>query len=83
MPYQNLEELPQDAKELPQGAQQEYMAAFNAAESDGLDQSGAKEVAWNSVKMAYEKGSNGQWQHRNDAQRSESSPLGNVGSSGT
>ncbi|MBE9177571.1 ChaB family protein [Oculatella sp. LEGE 06141] len=83
MPYQNLDELPQDVKEkMPQGAQQAFVAAFNAAESDGMSKDAATQVAWNSVKQEYNQDKDGTWYHRED-RKSESSPLGNVGSSGT
>lgn len=65
MPYDNIDNLPQDVKEkLPQGAQQIFMAAFNGASSDGMSEDAAREVAWNSVKNSYEPGGNGQWQHK-------------------
>ena len=63
MPYSKLDDLPSDIREkLPQGAQQIFMAAFNSAQSDGLSEDGATNVAWNSVKRGYEQGSDGQWQ---------------------
>ncbi|NJK49515.1 cation transport regulator ChaB [Candidatus Gracilibacteria bacterium] len=68
MPYDTLEQLPNDVKEkLPQGAQQIFMAAFNSASSDGLSEQGAIQVAWNSVKNSYEEGKDGKWQHKPDA----------------
>jgi cation transport regulator len=47
--------------ELPQEAQQIFAAAFKAAQSDGMSEEGARQVAWNSVKNQYEKGSDGKW----------------------
>ncbi|MCU0534672.1 MAG: ChaB family protein [Hydrococcus sp. Prado102] len=68
MPYDTLEQLPNEVKEkLPQGAQQIFMAAFNSASSDGLSEEGAIKVAWNSVKNSYEEGKDGKWQHKPDA----------------
>jgi len=65
MPYQNIEELPNDVKEqLPQGAQQIFCAAYNSASRDGLNDNQAHQVAWNSVKNSYEQGEQGQWQHK-------------------
>lgn len=67
MAYNNIEELPQDIKEqMPQGAQQIFVAAFNAANHDGMSEDGAREVAWNSVKSRYYQGSDGKWQLRTD-----------------
>jgi cation transport regulator len=66
MAYQNLEELPQEVNQMPQGAKQIFMAAFNAAEHDGMSQNGATEVAWNSVKSRYYQGDDGKWQIRTD-----------------
>ncbi|MBE9005167.1 ChaB family protein [Fortiea sp. LEGE XX443] len=64
MAYNKIEELPQDIQEkLPQHAQQIFFAAFNAAQSDGLSEEGANNVAWNSVRNEYEQGKNGEW-HR-------------------
>ncbi len=47
--------------ELPQPAQQIFAAAFKAAQSDGISEEGARQVAWNSVKNQFEKGSDGKW----------------------
>ncbi|MBD2296748.1 ChaB family protein [Anabaena sphaerica FACHB-251] len=64
MPYSKIEELPQDIKDrLPQHAQQIFVAAFNAAKSDGMIENDALEVAWNSVHNEFEPDSEGNW-HR-------------------
>ncbi|HLP90598.1 MAG TPA: ChaB family protein [Nostocaceae cyanobacterium] len=64
MPYKNIEELPQEISEkLPQHAKQIFVAAFNAAQSNGMSEQGAQEVAWNSVHNEYEPDTTGQW-HR-------------------
>jgi cation transport regulator len=80
MPYQSAETLPQDVKSLPQGAQQIFIAAFNSAESDGLSQDGATQVAWNSVKAEYNQGQDGQWVHKSDDRDDavDTSPLGSM-----
>ena len=50
MTYNKIDELPAEITEqLPQHAQQIFLAAFNAAQSDGMSEDGAKSVAWNSV----------------------------------
>ncbi|WP_066380951.1 MULTISPECIES: ChaB family protein [unclassified Anabaena] len=64
MPYNKIDELPQDIKEqLPEHAQQMFMAAFNSAQRDGMSEQGACDVAWSSVRNEYEQGSDRQW-HR-------------------
>jgi len=78
MAYQQLENLPQDIKDqLPQDAQQIFMAAFNGAESDGISESGAQEVAWNTIKHDYRKGDDGKW-HRYPQETTDHSPLGSI-----
>jgi len=65
MGYSKVEELPQDIKEqLPEHAQQIFFAAFNAAQSDGLSEEGARTVAWNSVKNEYQQSKGGQWSRK-------------------
>jgi cation transport regulator len=62
-----IDELAQDVKEqLPQEAQQIFVAAFNAAHSDGLSEEGARQVAWNSVKNQYKQGDDGKWHIKAD-----------------
>lgn len=64
MPYETIEALPQDVQnKLPQEAQKIYMAAFNSATRDGLNEDAAQETAWNSVKNSYQEGNDGQWHH--------------------
>ncbi|BAB75792.1 ChaB family protein [Anabaena sp. FACHB-709] len=65
MPYQQISELPQEIREqLPEHAQQIFFAAFNAAQSDGLSEEGAVDVAWNSVRNEYKQDNDGQWQRK-------------------
>ncbi len=60
-----LEEFPQEIQEtLADGSQQIFVAAFNSAVSDGLDETAATQVAWNSLKPNYEKGPDGKWHFR-------------------
>ncbi len=67
MPYSKIDELPQELQQqLPQEAQQIFVAAFNAAQHDGLSEDGAREVAWNSVKNSYKEGADGKWQIKGD-----------------
>jgi len=80
MAFQSVEDLPQEAKELPAGAQNIFLAAFKSATSDGLNEQSAVEVAWNSVFAEYEKGEDGQWKHKPDA-RADHGPLGSMQSS--
>jgi cation transport regulator len=63
MPAKQIDDLPSEVREqLPQGAQQIFLAAFNSAHHDGLSEEGATRVAWNSVERGYEKGADGKWQ---------------------
>ncbi|ARV59502.1 cation transport regulator ChaB [Nostocales cyanobacterium HT-58-2] len=65
MAVSNIEELSQELKDqlqdLPQEGKQIFVAAFNAAQSDGISEEGARQVAWNSVRNQYEQGSDGKW----------------------
>lgn len=62
MAYQNVQDLPSEVTEkLPQHGQQLFMAAFNAASDNGMDEKSATEVAWNSVKNSYKEDKDGNW----------------------
>lgn len=62
MPKQ-ISDFPAEIKEqLPEGAQNIFLAAFNSAQEDGMDEQAATNLAWNSVKRGYEQGSDGSWQ---------------------
>jgi cation transport regulator len=64
MTYSKIEELPQDIQDrLPQHAQQIFVAGFNAATRDGMNENDAVEVAWNSVRNEFEPDKEGNW-HR-------------------
>lgn len=63
MAYSKVDELPAEIKQqLPDHAQQMFMAAFNSAQSDGMSEEAAKNVAWNSVKQRYQQGQDGKWE---------------------
>ncbi|AFY46524.1 putative cation transport regulator [Nostoc sp. PCC 7524] len=67
MPYNKVDDLPQDIREqLPEHAQQMFMAAFNSAQRDGMSETGASDVAWNSVRNEYEQGGDRQWHRKPD-----------------
>ncbi|MBF2008712.1 ChaB family protein [Chlorogloeopsis fritschii PCC 9212] len=59
----NQQELPEEIRgeNLPQEAQQIFVAAMKAAQSDGISEEGARQIAWNSVREMFEKGLDGQW----------------------
>jgi cation transport regulator len=65
MPVSKVDELPQELKdqlqEVPQEGKQIFVAALNAAQSDGISEEGARQIAWNSVRNQYEQGSDGKW----------------------
>ncbi len=56
-----LENLPSEVNDLPEGAQNIFKAAFKSSQEDGLSREGAINVAWNSVKQGYAQGSDGKW----------------------
>lgn len=64
MAYENLEQLPQEAKELTSEGQNLFMTAFNSAVSDGLSEEKAHQVAWNSVNNTFAKDAEGNWQFK-------------------
>ncbi len=64
-------DLPSEVKEqLPEGAQNIFMAAFKSAQEDGMSEEAARNVAWNSVKNSYEQGEDGKWHHKPDVTNS-------------
>ncbi|ACK68982.1 ChaB family protein [Gloeothece citriformis PCC 7424] len=79
MAYETLEQLPNEVKEkLPQGAQQVFKAAFNSATEDGVNEQDATQIAWNSVRISYQQGSNGQWEPKPQP-TTDNAPIGNMG----
>lgn len=64
MSEMQLDNLPSEVKELPQDAQNIFMAAFKSCQEDGMSQEGALSVAWNTVKHEYEQGEDGNWQRK-------------------
>lgn len=78
MPYKNIDELPDSVKDnLPNHAQEIYMAAFNNAwdeyrdpekrRNDASREETAHRVAWAAVKNKYEKDEEtGNWKKKND-----------------
>lgn len=64
MPYSNLKDLPENIRaNLPQHAQEIYLAAFNNAWDEySHDEERAYRVAWSAVKKNYVKDkSKGEW----------------------
>jgi cation transport regulator len=62
MLYENIEQLPSEIKDnMSKGAQQIFLTAYQAASSNGMNDEGAIQVAWNSVKNTYQKGDDGKW----------------------
>jgi cation transport regulator len=56
-----LENLPSEVNDLPEGAQNIFKAAFKSSQEDGLSRDAAINVAWNSVKQGYAQGEDGKW----------------------
>jgi cation transport regulator len=67
MPDIQVENLPSEVNELPEGAQNIFKAALKSAQEDGISEQGAMNVAWNSVKQGYAQGKDGKWYHKPDA----------------
>ncbi len=65
MSEKHLDEL--SSQQLPdnlrEGAEEIFQSAFDSARADGLDEEGARRVAWNTVQAHYFKGEDGSW-HR-------------------
>jgi cation transport regulator len=77
MAYQNLEDLPAEVTEkLPRHGQQLFMAAFNAASENGMNEKNAAQVAWNSVKNSYKPNQEGQWVSVANTQQDRESIVG-------
>lgn len=74
MQTEQMNQMPAEVQDLPEGARNIFMAAFKSAQEDGMSQEGALDVAWNSVKRGYEKGADGKWQlipqHSNQTNKS-------------
>ncbi len=77
MPYSDIDELPGGVQHvLPKHAQDIYKEAFNSAwdeyknpdnRRDDIDREEvAHKVAWNAVKMKYEKGDDGHWHPKDE-----------------
>jgi cation transport regulator len=65
MPAKQLDEFPAEVREqLADGSQQIFMAAFNSASENGMDEDAAMRVAWNTVEHDYQKGEDGKWHRR-------------------
>lgn len=56
--------LSQETQQLPESARNIFVAAFNSASDNGMDQEAARRVAWNTIEQDYEQGANGAWQRR-------------------
>ena len=62
MPYDNLSDLPDSARNnLPMHAREIYRATYNSAENQYGEESRAHRVAWSSVENKYEKNDKGNW----------------------
>lgn len=67
MPYSRLTDLPDAVRELPEGGQRIYLAAFNSALAQYRDEGKAHATAWAAVKHKYEKGPDGTWRAKESA----------------
>lgn len=54
-------ELSPEIKQLPEHAQQIFLAVFNSAKEDGISEQAALSVGWNSLKDSYEQTNSIEW----------------------
>jgi cation transport regulator len=67
MPYDSLNELPDQVKgNLPKHAQEIYKEAFNSASDEYDQEKTAHKVAWSAVKEKYKKNNNDNWVKKDD-----------------
>ncbi len=59
-------ELPLEIKQLPEHAQQIFLAAFSSAKEDGMSEEAALSVGWNSIKDSYEQTDSGEWKLKSE-----------------
>ena len=77
MTYQELTELPGEVTEkLPQHGQQLFMAAYNAASDNGMEDRNAAKVAWDSVKNSYKEDKDGNWVSIENSQSDNGNIMG-------
>ena len=77
MAYQQLEDLPTEVKgKLPKHGQQLFMAAFNAASDNGMNEEKASKVAWSSVKNSYKEDGEGNWVSIENSQANRQNIIG-------
>ena len=77
MTYKQLEDLPQEvSQKLPKYGQKLFIAAYNAASDNGMDEESATQVAWNSVKNSYKEDRNGNWVSIANSQANRANIIG-------
>lgn len=77
MNFQQLKDLPGEVTEkLPQHGQQLFMAAYNAASEDGMDEKNSTKVAWDSVKNSYKEDQDGNWVSIENSQTDNQNIIG-------
>lgn len=65
MPYETIEDLPAELKDsMPEGARRIFVAAYQSAMSDGLNEEEARQVGFNSLRNMYVQNENGQWEQK-------------------
>jgi cation transport regulator len=80
MPGKQLEDLPSEVRDqLTDGAENIFLAAFNSAQSDGMSEEAAMNVAWNSVKDGYQKGEDGKWHRAPDVSNVTNKGIASAG----
>ena len=59
--YSYPDNMPDTIKNIPEGAQKLFIAAFNATLDDGATEDEARQAGWGAVKNEYEKNADGDW----------------------
>lgn len=73
-------EIPADLQEkLQDGSANIFKAAMESAQSNGMSEEGAMEVAWNTVKNDYRQDGSGNWKRKSDDTPYSGKGVQNVG----
>lgn len=73
-------EIPADLQEkLQDGSANIFKAAMESAQSNGMSEAGAMEVAWNTIKNDYRQDENGNWKRKADDTPYSGKSVQNIG----
>lgn len=73
-------EIPADLQEkLQDGSANIFKAAMESAQSNGMSEEGAMEVAWNTIKNDYRQDESGNWKRKADDTPYSGKSVQNIG----